>query len=143
MPATLLSSAVVWRPVASTIVNTSGSTHEPLVIALKKPPLVFTIELTSVTLFGNVDDDPIGRRAAVDVVVDGEAVRALALERARDRHVSGTTVRIVEPSVFCTIVKLPTSCCPDVTSVTLICANCVGALALAWMNDASPCPWSR
>ena len=46
---------MVWRPVASTIEKVSGSTHEPLVVALKNPPLVFTTELTSVTLLGNVD----------------------------------------------------------------------------------------
>ena len=43
------------------------------------------------------------------------------------------------PSVTCWMVKLPISCWPDVTSVARICANCVGALTLAWMMTlASP-----
>ena len=44
--------------------------------------------------------------------------------------VSGTIERTAAPLVFSTMVKLPTSCCPDATSVTLNCANWVGALAL-------------
>src|SRR5205814_8392530 len=55
VPSMLRSVAVVWRPVASRIGKVSGSTHEPLVMARKKPPLVFTTELTRVMLLGNVD----------------------------------------------------------------------------------------
>jgi hypothetical protein len=47
--------AVVCRPTASKIENTSGSTQVPLVIASKKPPLVATVELTKVTPSGKVD----------------------------------------------------------------------------------------
>ena len=50
-----MSVAVVCLPAESTIVNVSGLTQVPLVIASKNLPLAVTIELTSVTPVGNVD----------------------------------------------------------------------------------------
>ena len=61
------------------IAYVSGSKQVPLVVAVKLPPFVVTtVTLTSVTASGNVDVTLVGRRAAVDVVVGGEAGRALA-----------------------------------------------------------------
>ena len=60
VPSRLCSCAVVCTPVASTIEKVSGSTHVPLVTALNEPPLVFTMGLSSVTAFGNVDDTRYG-----------------------------------------------------------------------------------
>lgn len=56
VPRTFDSCAVVWRPIASTMVNTSGSTQVPLVIASNEPPEKLTVELTSVTASGKVDE---------------------------------------------------------------------------------------
>jgi len=56
VPGALISVAVVWRPIASTMVNTSGFTHVPLVTASNAPPEKKTVELTIPTAVGKVDD---------------------------------------------------------------------------------------
>ena len=56
VPTVLTSVAVVWRPIASTIVNVSGLTHAPLVIASNEPPEKLTVELTKITASGKVDE---------------------------------------------------------------------------------------
>ena len=55
VPTTLIRVAVVCRPVASRMVNISGSTQEPLVIAEKGSPDAATVVLSRFTAFGNVD----------------------------------------------------------------------------------------
>ncbi len=55
-PGLFVSLAVVCLPDASTIVNVSGSTHTPVVIASKKPPLAATVGFTRVAPVGNEDE---------------------------------------------------------------------------------------
>ena len=73
-------------------------------------------------------DEPTGGELEVPDIILALLQRAPVMVAS-----SGTTVRIVDPLVFSTMVKEPISCCPEATSVTLICAACVGALALALM----------
>lgn len=53
VPRLLISCAVVWRPIASTIVNVSGLTQLPFVMISNEPPEVNTVVLTIVTVSGN------------------------------------------------------------------------------------------
>lgn len=55
VPTTFSRVAVVCSPIASTIVNTSGLTHEPLVMTLNGCPLAATVELSRVTELGKVE----------------------------------------------------------------------------------------
>jgi hypothetical protein len=55
VPTVLFRLAVVCRPTESLIVNTSGLTQVPLVIAENGIPAASTVELISVTAPGNVE----------------------------------------------------------------------------------------
>ena len=87
-----MSCAVVCLPAESTIVNTSGLTQAPLVIASKKPPLVGDRRIHERDAGRERRRHRVRRIAAVDVVVDAESRRAVVVNALVMVAVAGMTV---------------------------------------------------